>query len=110
MRKEVWIAPGIVYMCHPHKLITEHRTLNTEDSTLNTVMTIKPYTKQELASMYFPDADQATARIHLWRWITRCQPLNDALCATHLSKWTRTYTPQQVALIVRHLGEPESVY
>ena len=36
MRKEVWIAPGIVYMCHPNKLITEHRTLNTEDSTLNT--------------------------------------------------------------------------
>ena len=36
MRKEVWIAPGIVYMCHPNKLITEHRTLNTEDSTLKT--------------------------------------------------------------------------
>ena len=56
-------------------------------------MTIKPYTKQELASMYFPNADQATARIHLWRWITRCQPLNDALYSTHLSKWTKTYTP-----------------
>ena len=64
-------------------------------------------TKKELALRYFPDSDPHVAVNHLIRWIKGCQPLVDDLNATHLSRWAKSYSPKQVALIEKYIGEAE---
>lgn len=69
--------------------------------------TVRGMTKKELACLYFPDtASPHTATKRLKNWITRCQPLCEALHATGYTKLARWLTPQQVQLIVDYLGEP----
>ncbi len=67
---------------------------------------IRSYSKQELAMLYFPDADPHVATNRLASWIRQCRALGDALSACHLSKKSKFFTPKQVALIVDFLGEP----
>lgn len=69
-------------------------------------MEIRTYGKQELAQLYFPDADPQCARKHLWRWICRCPQLLARLSGTHLSAHSKLFTPKQVAFIAEFLGEP----
>ncbi len=66
----------------------------------------KSYTKQELALRYFPDATPAVASAHLMRWLRRCPPLMEQLRQSGYSKHDKTFTPIQVGLIIRFLGEP----
>lgn len=69
-------------------------------------MNIKTYSKQELAMLYFPDAEPMCARKHLWRWICNCPQLVDRLNESRLSARSKIFTPRQVALIFDYLGEP----
>lgn len=69
-------------------------------------MSIRSYTKQELALRYFPDATPAVASAHLMRWLQRCAPLMEQLRQSGYSKHDKVFTPIQVAHIVHYLGEP----
>jgi hypothetical protein len=67
---------------------------------------IRPYTKKELALMYFPDSQPRTAVNHLMAWIRRCTRLWQQLQATGYDANCKTFTPRQVRAIVEQLGEP----
>ena len=67
---------------------------------------IRPYTKKELALMYFPDSSPRTAVSHLMSWIRRCTQLWQQLQATGYETTCWTFTPRQVNAIVEQLGEP----
>ena len=69
-------------------------------------MKIRPYSKQELACIYFPDSLPHTAVNRLTRWIKRCPPLMAALHDKHYDKTSKIYSSRQVRLIVEYLGEP----
>ena len=56
------------------------------------------YTK-ELAAMYF-------ANTHLKRWIDRNESLKNELTETGYIEGQRVFTPRQVELVFRYLGEP----
>jgi len=71
-------------------------------------MRMRPYTKQELAQLYFPDTPPHTAVNRLMRWINRCEPLREALEETHYQPRNRLFTPKQTALICQYLGEPDT--
>lgn len=70
------------------------------------MMQIRFYSKQELAMLYFPEADPRCARKHLRRWIYKCPELVARLADLHLSIYSKVFTPRQVALIIEYLGEP----
>ena len=67
---------------------------------------IRPYTKKELALMYFPDSNPRTAVNHLMSWIRRCTPLWNELQQTGYYPTSKAFTPRQVRAIVAQLGEP----
>lgn len=67
---------------------------------------IRAYSKKELALRYFPTSTHDTAVCHLKVWLRRCAPLWAALEATGYNKHTKCFTPLQVALIVKYLGDP----
>ena len=67
---------------------------------------IRPYTKKELALMYFPDSSPRTAVSHLMSWIRRCTQLWQQLQETGYETTCKTFTPRQVKAIVEQLGEP----
>lgn len=67
---------------------------------------IRPYTKKELALMYFPDSLPRTASKHLMTWIERCTPLWNKLIEEGYQKTSKSFTPKQVKDIVYYLGEP----
>lgn len=67
---------------------------------------IKSYGRTELALLYSPDDTPQSAYRKLCRWINRYPHLNEDLCRAGYNHNTRTYTPNQVRLIVEALGEP----
>ena len=69
-------------------------------------MKIRNYSKQELATLYFPGSDPRTATGHLMRWINHCAPLSEALAARHYRRSSKFFTSPQVAAIVEFIGEP----
>ena len=68
--------------------------------------TIQPYTKKELALLYFPTATPHVAVNRLMSWISRCKPLHDALVDQGYRKTTKWLSPHEVKLITEYLGEP----
>ena len=62
-------------------------------------MNYKPYTKKELALLYFPDSNPLS-------WIRRCTPLWNELQQTGYYPASKAFTPRQVRAIVDYLGEP----
>lgn len=66
----------------------------------------KPYAKQELAMLYFPDTDPKTATNHLMRWLNRSPALLEKLKDMHYRRSDKFFTPRQVDLVVDFLGEP----
>ena len=69
-------------------------------------MKIRCYSKQELAMIYFPDADPHVAVNRLNGWIKRCRPLHEALQQCSFGKYSKFFSARQVALIAEYLGEP----
>ena len=63
---------------------------------------IQPYTKKELALLYFPTAEPHAAVNRLMSWVNRCKSLLDQ-GYQKTSKWL---SPREVKLITEHLGEP----
>lgn len=73
---------------------------------MQTDFIIRPYTKKELAMNYFPNSLPRTAVNHLMAWIARCPELVDELAHAGYVTNAKSFTPRQVGLIVKHLGEP----
>lgn len=69
-------------------------------------MEIRTYGRTELAQLYIPRITAHSAWQCLRRWIDRCEPLRDKLQQNGYDGRTRTFTPEQVRLIVHYLGEP----
>lgn len=67
---------------------------------------IRPYTKKELALMYFPNSNPRTAVNHLMAWINRCTPLLGELKTAGYAKNSKSFTSRQIRMIVEYLGEP----
>ena len=88
--------------------LTLHLTIGffTLHFSLMTTFTIQPYTKKELALLYFPSATPHVAVNHLMSWIRRCKPLHDALVDQGYRKTTKWLSPHEVKLITEYLGEP----
>lgn len=67
---------------------------------------IQTYSKSQLAALYLPDIQPASARRTLRCWIAKNTPLQDALAQTGYSEKAILLTPAQVKLIFFFLGEP----
>ena len=63
-------------------------------------------TKKELAMAYCPDIDYTAALKKLNRWIRANAELSARLAATGYIPTQHRFTPQQVRLLLRYLGEP----
>lgn len=66
------------------------------------------YGHQELASLYFPHILPESASTQLRRWINRDEDLLGELRRAGHIKGMRIYTPLMVAILVSHLGDPET--
>ena len=67
---------------------------------------IRPYSKKELALLYFPDSQPRTAVNHLMAWIRRCTQLWEQLLSMGYNTTSKGFTPREVHAIVEQLGEP----
>lgn len=67
---------------------------------------VRQYGKQELATCYLPDVKPASALKTLNRWIRHCAPLQAELAEAHYRPSQHYFTPKQVSLLVKYLGEP----
>lgn len=67
---------------------------------------IHAYTKEELARLYNPDECIGQALKVLARWVRGNKELWAELERVGYNKFRRSFTPLEVSLIVRYLGEP----
>ena len=67
---------------------------------------LKAYAKVELALLYSPHSQGATALQNLYRWMMRCRPMMDELNALGYNNYRHSFLKQEVAVIVKYLGEP----
>lgn len=73
----------------------------------NTVFRIRPYSKRQLAKLYFPDTvNDETAVANFRNLMKRNPALLDDLSSTEYRPYNKVFTPKQVGIIVRYLGEP----
>lgn len=61
---------------------------------------------KELATLYFPNSTCRSATTQLRRWITYNKALSQALDETGYTRGQRYFTPRQVGLVFKYLGEP----
>ena len=66
----------------------------------------RPYTKKELALLYFPDSTPETAVKHLMTMIRRNDMLWDELQEMGYYNRRKTFTPREVKAIFDWLGAP----
>jgi hypothetical protein len=66
---------------------------------------IHAYGFKELALLYFPNSQPATASSLLRKWV-RLRPLAEKLKEAHYGPGQKILTPRQVEIIVEHVGEP----
>ena len=62
---------------------------------------IKPYTKKELALLYFPSTDPHVAVNRLMMWAKRCPELHHALVEQGYKKNVKWLSTREVEMIVR---------
>ncbi len=67
---------------------------------------IRPYRKAELAMLYCSAECVTNAMNTLSRWIRHNAPLREELQAVGYNKYRQCYTPREVKIIVKYLGEP----
>lgn len=74
---------------------------------IETTFRIRPYSKRELAGLYFPETAHAASAVANLRNLMKRNPgLMDELEKAHYKPHDKVFTPRQVAVIVRYLGEP----
>jgi hypothetical protein len=66
----------------------------------------RSYSKNELAQAYAPDIAPASARNRLAHWIRHNSALHRALLEAGYHPAQQIFTPLQVEIIFRYLGEP----
>lgn len=79
--------------------------MNTNDVN-ETPFRIRSYSKAELSMLYSPNQCITVALQILSRWIRYNTQLTEELEAAGYNKRRHTFTPKEVAIIVRYLGEP----
>ena len=67
---------------------------------------LQAYTKADLAQLYSPHSQEATALQNLYRWMKRNQPLMSELDAIGYNKYRHSFLKREVGIIVKYLGEP----
>lgn len=67
---------------------------------------LQAYTKVDLAHLYSPYTQPATALQNLYRWMRRNTALMDELTAVGYNKYRHSFLKQEVRIIVKYLGEP----
>lgn len=67
---------------------------------------LQAYTKADLAQLYSPHSQEATALQNLYRWMKRNQPLMTELEAIGYNKYRHSFLKREVGIIVKYLGEP----
>ena len=67
---------------------------------------IQAYSKSQLAGLYLPHIQSASARRTLRSWIAKNTALQAALAQTGYSEKAILLTPAQVRLFFKFLGEP----
>lgn len=77
-----------------------------KENFLPPIDTRRPWGFQELAMYYFPHIKPHSASNQLRAWIRHSADLTRQLESTLWRPGRKVLTPRQVALIVRHLGEP----
>ncbi|NDW12620.1 DUF4248 domain-containing protein [Bacteroides sp. 214] len=70
------------------------------------LFTIRTYAKEELARLYSPHDCIRNALRTLYRWMRRNAQLMQELDRVGYNKYARKFTPREVELIVKYLGEP----
>ena len=69
---------------------------------------IQSYSKSQLAGLYLPHIQSASARRTLRSWIAKNTALQAALAQTGYSEKAILLTPAQVGLFFKFLGEPRN--
>ena len=77
-----------------------------ESKNHETLPRIQAYSKSQLATLYLPHIQPASARRTLRSWIAKNTALQNELARTGYSDKAILLTPAQVRLIFRFLGEP----
>ncbi|MEL5892872.1 DUF4248 domain-containing protein [Bacteroides sp. GD17] len=67
---------------------------------------VRTYTKEELAMLYNPTFCVTNAINTLSAWIRLNKPLKEELAAVGYNRYRRSFTPREVSLLVKYLGEP----
>ena len=68
---------------------------------------ICPYTKRELAKLYFPFTENAESAVaNLRNLLKRNEDLMDELLDAGYNPYNKVFTPRQVRIIIHYLGEP----
>lgn len=67
---------------------------------------LRAYTKVELATMYSPTQCVTVALQTLSRWMRTNAMLMEELQTIGYNKYRRGFTPKEVRIIVKYLGEP----
>lgn len=67
---------------------------------------VRTYTKEELAMLYNPTFCVTNAINTLSAWIRLNKPLKAELAAVGYNRYRRSFTPREVSLLVKYLGEP----
>ena len=74
---------------------------------MNDEFEIRTYGKSELALKYFPNAETTNGALsNLNHWISGNKKLVKDLKACGMPVKSKFFTPKEVALIVKHLGDP----
>lgn len=67
---------------------------------------VRAYDKAELAELYSPGRSAAAALQTLYRWMQRNITLKEELNEAGYNKFRHSFLKHEVAIIVKHLGEP----
>lgn len=68
---------------------------------------IRPYSKRELARLYFPETVQTDSAVaNLRNLLRRNAALSHELSDAGYRPHDKVFTPKQVRILIHHLGEP----
>lgn len=67
---------------------------------------LQSYAKADLALLYSPRSEAATAIQNLYRWMKRNDTLMSELESIGYNKHRHSFLKQEVGIIVKYLGEP----